>query len=214
MKLIEERRVQYAIIDNVLERLGHTPKGEPKNTSMEPFVRFDPTDVHHDQFVVKHEGNKESDCKQTNTTTDTKPLPEVSSETFFEVNTDFNQTISSLNHTSSGFKFSFDIDEGDKAVTGVEQVLQTTTIDSSDDEKFECFEDSTHKDSSKIQREPFFISLNPKFKSNECHNMICEKSEEAIREDWIKVRNKLTNDYKKRHRDALRFQKKLSSKES
>ena len=235
-----ERQTLYNTMDSVLGGLGITAKpitAAENQHVVDQYVRFDPTDVNHEKFLVSHKpplepdgpveetilahdsNNKEDEAKAKHKI---DHMPIVDESTFFEVKTDFNKTIAENTSSSNGFSFKFDfaiessqtnVQESDTIQAQAQDFsIKELQHDSSDEE--ETIDTKTfNKDSAKRPQDNyFFYSINPLFKKGPISEFKRTKTMEEIEQDWISQRQQLTAEYKKRHKDAVRFQKKFIAK--
>ena len=227
--LKSEQEIMYSLMNSALGKIGvnsnkHNPSQENQH-NIDQFVRFDPCDAAHEKFLINTNPKPEDSVfslipESSNDQSPAEPLqalPAVDERTFFEVNTDFNKVIESNDSTSSGFGFKFDfhIDTPQSLplqdTSDEKMVIKELQNDSSDDEA-NLEHDSFRVEKSHVQHQMFFYSLNPQFKKEMSVSFKRNKSVEEIENDWLSNRQQLTAEYKKRHKDAIRFQKKFFAK--
>ena len=232
-ELNSERQSLYSTMDSVLGNLGITaPKHNPAAESqhvVDQFVRFDPTDASHEKFLIpKCPQNVEKPSYAEKTVQDTSDdvieeknvdddRPIVDNSAFFEVKTDFNKAIADTNGFSFKFDFAIENSHTDTQETNdlkaEECSIKQLQVDSSDEE---AIMDSESFDNKLVNEGPksnyFFYSINPIFKQGPISQFRKTKTTEEIEKDWTDTRYQITAEYKKRHKDAVRFQKKFVSK--
>ena len=223
-ELREERGKQYNLMDSILDQLGlNTRKPHPStNKTCDAFVRYDPTDETHTKYVVDRtekttednigvanenseeietEGNRESEA------------PVVDKNTYFEVKTDFANTAPAETPVS-GFKFGFSFDPEPAEKVGEAELVKIPELqhDSSDEEETMDMQSSSSVVKSPATRSFFFYTQNPVFKDISSCNFVRTKTLEEIETQLVTERAQLTQGYRKRHKDAIRSQRKLSTK--
>lgn len=234
-ELSNEREVLYGTMNSVLSGMGLDSRIANKSASqpaVDKFVRFDPTDDTHQQFLVddRKEAISNPDPAIKEAVVDevlpisadiTNPVPAVDSNTFYEVKANFNTTEAKPDQDTFSFKFNFEVEESKKIADSdfgeAEKVhIKQLQNDSSDDEEPMDTEDQVQciNKMKKIEKPYFFYSINPNPSKQFPCRFVRTKTQEEIQNDWIEKRQDLTAEYKKRHKDAIRFQKKITSKVS
>lgn len=236
IELNNERQLLYNAMNSILDNMGiNSLKRNPNVESqhvVDQYVRFDPSDASHEKFLIGKDlsgelNNRDDKSKEIEISADDKldtkapdSVPIVDKSTFFEVNTDFNKAIAVKSSDSVGFKFDFsiettgtvNIDDNMENMEAQEHHIKELMQDSSDDEDTidqKGIVTNNRKDS---QRKFFFYCNDPEFKKVSTVDFKRTQTLEEIKEEWIAQRQRLTAEYKKRHKDAIRFQKKFVSK--
>ena len=223
VELKNEQGLMYNIMNTVLDEIGVNPgKQHPSfenQHNIDKFVRFDPCDSAHDKYLIKNDTNVsviEPTEIQTKDFTD-EAMPLVDERTYFEVNSDFNKVLkpNALSGGADGFKFDFNIDKYQtpplQNISTENYIVRELQQDSSDND--ECFDKTafSEKLTPKL-KQFFFFSLNPRFQMDIPLLFKRDKSMEEIDKKWLSNRQELTIEYKKRHKDSIRFQKKFCTK--
>lgn len=217
-----ERAGQKGIMDSVLSDMGIFTKTHAKQKLqvIEDQVRFDPTNEEHDKFVVKHEepAKEEEDEAMEEDEEEEVALPLVSTDTFFEVKTNFNELMKTDTQSEApktSFSFGFTVDVAEEAPLEQAKELNIPELraryDSSDGEEEE--EEKVRLPKLTIDKPFFLYTAHPDGKWKNKVNFMRTEPMFEIESEWLAKREALTQEYKKRHRDAVRFQKKLKVKE-
>ena len=232
-ELNSERQSLYNTMDSVLADCGitalkHNPTAENQHV-VDQYVRFDPTDASHEKFLIPQSSqndDKSSETEKTmpHTTSDKdddekvdEDKPIVDNSAFFEVKTDFNKAIADTNGFSFKFDFAIESSQTDTQKTvdfkAEEYSIKQLQLDSSDEEAVMDLESSASKDvNGNSQSSSFFYSINPIFKQGPISQFRRIKTMDEIEKEWTDTRYQITAEYKKRHKDAVRFQKKFVTK--
>lgn len=223
-ELKNEREVMYGAMNSILNNLGlncmKQNSATDTNQIVDNYVRFDPNDESHDKYLIKQDEpvvdtTTNGDCDEIEDKKVSKnqtEAPVVDKNTFFEVKSDFTKS-------SGGFSFNFALSEelaphrSEDPAEAETVKIRELQIDSSDDEETSTIPTKLNlSDTSTKKPSIFFYTNNPLFKNPPESQFKRTKTMEEIEKEWTSDREQLTLEYKKRHKDAVRFRKKVSTR--
>jgi len=239
--LKQEKDMAMSILEQVLGKPIVKPRENEKNLNLE---HYDPTNAEHQKYEVPKEASKVSAAEQSTIENKAEDeVPQVSKETYYEVDASLKDLFSQSTENKQTPVFSFldeqqdsfkelDQDEPQSSSKAFDQNDNTAETDrktlnwqlaleeAKETEKLSlnCDIEEEREESVEISSEEktmqyfFFTDGDPRLLTGK--SFMRSDSLEKIEERWRSLRGQLTEDYKKKHKDALRRTRKLKEKHS
>ncbi|XP_065667591.1 nucleolar protein 8 isoform X2 [Hydra vulgaris] len=200
---------------SVLEKLLGVSLEEKKTQNNFKLDRYDPSDINKSMYEVLTDEEKSSsseDEKQSDTSIQSvRQQPVVSKETFYKVDESLKDLFNGKTKATPTFSFlgsSKDNEDKDKDVTDLCVVSEAKElkfkkafeVDENADDELELL--PQHKNFSNKNERFFFTTDDERFKLGK--SFVQSSSVEEVTEQWIGIRCKLHEAYKKNHKDARR----------